>query len=1124
MDNIECIRNEDDVRYYYTLSLQTTPDGENRVVRKRISQRLAKDLTDNKIRCSSPKTSSHRNVHRLRKNLKFLLRDISKTRIQNIGDIEALQTQLVELTRQLNETRANLQESQVQLQTSIEERNRQVQELQQTIERERVQCLQNIRNAVDNEQKVSRDMEKRLTSQINELNRKIELCNDLQEKHLQLVEDQTELQSILEERERISKEQLQQINGLTNTINVKGLESDELKRFNRELQSKLLVLQEQYNNQLREFQLLQGVQQKTLQQLNVSEETINQLTNEREELKGELSTLQTVYQETLEQVDSLKEKYNNELSILTSQVQELQTTLQSRSVDLESTREELKELETEYLSQKRQSIKDIEELSKEYKRVKSEGVVKESQMSGLKEDLKNKELELEEVKETLKNIRSQLKISEENVDKYSVLQDECKTMKNGLERELQSSLEKINGLVYELGQKASSEEGLKKDLGRIQKNFDTVRDKLSKYSRKLKDMKGESVKMMKKHTQELQKKDSSHVKEIELLKTEFALSKEQFNQRAVELNNQIQSLSDQLSISERNHKQKVSELEELQLETLSQKRQTMSDIAGLEKMMKFERDKNGQKIKELTYKLASREDELVRINGTLKDITDELTESQVQVEQYARLQKECNTAQIGLREELREQSERMNKTIQELDDEKLSRVSLENSKRQIEAKLKTITEKFKEMSFKVIEYNKEYSELQSKYTSLEEKHESETGRLNNMIAKMVSIQRVLEGEKQTLEKELEVRDKQLSELQTNLVEMKQEIETSKSENKELIGKLNRLEDKHSELQSEMKRLKEENIELSLNIKNLTEELNEIVEELRKQKSENVQSGELYKELQEAYNEIKSERDVFIKEKERIQNLLDKAAERMVEMNIEMKEMAERYMETKVEFEKEREEMKSQMDVVTHNLEVVKEELSKQKELYVRQKDTFMNNMERILEDERIKITEREEKKYMTEIQRMNEKIKESEEEEKRLQRLNEEMVRLQQKLKEDNALTKKEMNRLIKAGHYLGEKHKTLIGHIKRIQERSEKDKEEWMNKLQKFTEQKNEIQAKLSAENELSREENKKLKKRLEETEMMLGQAKLKVAENEYKLEEIERTKKQNKNFEKPISHEMLV
>jgi hypothetical protein len=184
----------------------------------------------------------------------------------------------------------------------------------------------------------------------------------------------------------------------------------------------------------------------------------------------------------------------------------------------------------------------------------------------------------------------------------------------------------------------------------------------------------------------------------------------------------------------------------------------------------------------------------------------------------------------------------------------------------------------------------------------------------------------------------------------------------------------------------------------------------------------------------------------------------------------------------------------------------------------------MNNMERILEDERMKITEREEKKYMAEIQSMNEKIKESEEEEKRLQRLNEEMVGLQQKLKEENALSKKEMNRLIKAGHYLGEKHKTLIGHIKRIQERSEKDKEEWMNKLQKFTEQKNEIQAKLSKENELSRDENKKLKKRLEETEMMLGQAKLKVAENEYKLEEIEKTKKQNKNFEKPISHEMLV
>ena len=1117
MDNIECIRNEDDVRYYYTLSLQTTPDGENRVVRKRISQRLAKDLTNNKIRCSSPKTSSHRNVHRLRKNLKFLLRDISKTRIQNIGDIEALQNVLVDLTGQLNETRVNLQESQVQLQTSIEERNRQVQELQQTIERERVQCLQNIRNAVDNEQKVSRDMEKRLTAQINELNRKIELCNDLQEKHLQLIEDQTELQSILEERERISKEQLQQINGLTNTINVKGLESDELKRFNRELQSKLLVLQEQYNNQLREFQLLQGLQQKTLQQLNVSEETINQLTNEREELKGELSTLQTVYQETLEQVESLKEKYNSELSILTSQVGELQTTLQTRSVDLESTREELKELETEYLSQKRQSIKDIEELSREYKRVKTEGGVKDSQVSGLKEDLKNKELELEEVKETLQKIRSQLKISEENVDKYSVLQDECKTMKNGLERELQSSLEKINGLVYELGQKASSEEMLKKDLTRIQKNFDTVRTNLSKYSKKLKEMKGESVRMMKKHTQELQKKDSSHIKEIESLKTEFALSKEQFNQRAVELNNQIQSLSDQLSISERNHKQKVSELEELQLETLSQKRQTMSDIAGLEKMMKFERDKNGQKIKELSFKLESQEDELVRINGTLTDITNELTESQVQVEQYARLQKECNTAQIGLREELREQSERMNKTIEELEDEKLS-------KRQVEAKLKSITEKFKEISFKVIEYNKEYSELQSKYISLEEKHESETGRLNDMIAKMVTIQRVLEGEKQTLERELEVRSGQLSELQTNIQEMKKEIESSKSENKELIEKLNRLEDKHSELQSEMKELKEQNIELSQNIKNLTEELSEIVEELRKQKRENVQSEELYKELQEAYNEIKSERDVLVKEKERIQNLLDKAAERMVEMNMEMKEMAERYMKTKGEFEKEREEMKNQMGIFSHNLEVVKEELSKQKELYVRQKETFMNNMERILEDERMKITEKEEKKYMAEIQSMNEKIKESEEEEKRLQRLNEEMVGLQQKLKEENALSKKEMKRLINAGHYLGEKHKTLIGHIKRIQERSEKDREEWMNKLQKFTEQKNEIQAKLSKENELSRDENKKLKKRLEETEMSLAQAKLKVAENEYKLEEIEKTKKQNKNFEKPISHEMLV
>jgi len=695
-----------------------------------------------------------------------------------------------------------------------------------------------------------------------------------------------------------------------------------------------------------------------------------QVADKQREIENLRSELAEAGMALVDATDARDEAYDIRIEALQQELALAREKLQSSERTAEQVKSRLKELTEQLEHAKKQHdeqlslIADMTErldgVHSEYRQKFSElkEVYETKEKRRLEEMVVSQSTETDEYERRLRSLQEQLTLA---TDRHHA---EMKQKEDDLERRLEAQQ---SALRSELETRHDSQ------VQMLQDELEVARMDYEQVDKQRQELLGVACVPSPKADEELRREYEQKDRQRE---AEMARLRETCQQRILELREkdvQINNLSKRLSETESRHVARLSEIETQHTQALIEKDEVMSQQ---------EREHRAKEV-ELRKQLAGRDAAADEKNALLESRITELQSKQEQAESSldaARKEVEANQVSSRKNEELQASLDRLQ---EKLESERTAHESCEAEMRvevaQLEGKLRASESSLKQKRVLI-------ENLEEKLRESEQLSSSSTMELQTELE---DVKKQLEGAKQQLQEEqnresrlmelqneLHTKAQSLAEAQRNMSELQKKLADSEDERISQVVEANQL---IKDLESATKRLAELEDEdrvskfdaldeLSSTVENLRKELDEersakevLEQKLRSMESE-VQSKEhemnKLSKLQDKFNEL-------IDGREELQETLIRVEAELVRKNEQLAEAMEQCETTKAEYESKLEENSKAKDAVQEQLRAVeaevkmKEERAERIERQLPKIKADLSNKETTIEELRSKLSDSE---------------------------------------------------------------------------------------------------------------------------------------------------------------------
>ena len=831
----------------------------------------------------------------------------------HIKELGLLKSQIVSKDDSFNELKGSL---------NVQEKNiKTLTELKAGLEKE-ISSLKDSQNVSSLEVSRLQDTSRKNEGILNELKSNLQCEKDRNEELNEKIEElELNHKSDIEKREYSFEDQLAE---LKKTI--KSLEKD-LESSRKDFNSRQAQFEEEHNETWKEHNFEVGKLQKSIESKNIKiKELESKISNIREESikkdsksDGFIQTIANLEQ----QLVNVAAEYDKKLEELRSVIDEEKKNTERISKSNRQLEDELKLLEKSKMTVTELTFK-ITELREKENELKTDILERDKQIDELKsssgssnELLDHMRAESNKMTQEIASLKEERARLNQNFQKLDV---EVKNLKERNHKEMQKVKDELENDIAILTEKYHKQREVSEELGNVNKDLTKRLLKETDLSvKKINEMKAEKESFLMSHANEL----TSINKEIQELREIILEREEQIDK----VNKQKIDLESQLAKVKREFDEEMSEM----VDVVNDLKVKEEELSSLDREMKSKNNKIDELCKQMLQQEQSHKDSTRKkdkiLNDDIKAMENKLDESQKQhqylKDQLGNTKVECDLQILKLRMEYEVEIDKLNGTssikdglIDRLKDDVSSKDSeIEFLKEELKNKIEELEDLASDLDIKEASFNNESKEIEEAHKEeieeLVKRNETLTltiGNLKESIVKknadfdkkMDDFVKIKKSEICDLKDTVSEREVQVMDLQADLKEFKERVHQLETTHQ---GETKLASSKLEKITGENELLRRSKYELETSVKNITMEKDHI---LRLTDDLNIRLVEYevqVKEMRSQYEELQMEyhkQSLVLKEKtdrasldqgslEDLQKLLDSERARVDELQLSMNE-------------------------------------------------------------------------------------------------------------------------------------------------------------------------------------------------------------------------------------------